>query len=110
MNRSPRENVEGARTVISFMAVLPEKNRLEKGQNTGTATKVTSAASLESIDIQMPTIDTKVESHSVGLDGYRTLNNGQKASISVSENKRKMQLARIKEQKVKNKDLSGEAR
>ena len=109
MNTSPKRDIEATRTVISFMAMAALENTLEKGQKNGDATKAIANASLEVTDIQMPTIDTKVESNEVSMEGYRVDANGQKMQIKINKRDREIQLARIAEQKGQNnKALSDE--
>ena len=110
MNRSPIENVEGARTVISFMAMAALDNTLEKGQRSGDATKTTASATIDVVDTLMPTIDANVETHVVSLDGYRELTSGRRTDIRINKKDREMQLARIREQKEYSQELSVEDR
>ena len=59
MNISPRKDMEGAKTVISVMAISALTNTLSKGQENGDATKVEASGKLEIVNEQTPVIDTK---------------------------------------------------
>jgi len=58
MNINPKRDMEGARTVISVMAISALNNTLNKNQENGDATKVTSSGELEIVNDQTPVIDT----------------------------------------------------
>ncbi len=83
MNVNP---VEGNKIIINCSGIQAKDNKLEKGQKNGDATKVISYASVEILDIQMPTIDSKVSTHEVKIDKEKS-------------KRRQIQLAIMKEQK-----------
>ena len=99
MNTSPRKDIEGAKTIITCMAMEAMENKLEKGQKNGDATKVLASGGIEVVGIEMPTIDTELKTHEVNPEGFRVLPNGEIERVKINKKDREMQLARIAEQK-----------
>ena len=104
MNISPRKDMEGAKTVISVMAISALTNTLSKGQENGDATKVEASGKLEIVNEQTPVIDTKFEKHMVDSNGRRQLPDGEIMKIDMNKDRRKLQKAIIVEQEEQNKE------
>ncbi len=102
MSVSPKNNIEGAKTDITVMAIAPITNKLEKNQKDGDATKVKSSGELQIVNEQTtPVIDTKSESHVVNSEGKRQLPDGEIMKINVTnvtKDRRNLQKAIITEQ------------
>ena len=108
MNTSPRRNIEGARTVITYMAMKALESQLEKGQKNGDATKVVTSGELESINDLTPRIETSAETHIVSDEGYRISSKGEKTNIKIDKRRRQLQLAIMREQENSLEDNSRE--
>lgn len=104
MNISPKKDMEGAKTVISVMAISALTNTLSKGQENGDATKVEASGKLEIVNEQTPVIDTKFEKHMVDSSGRRQLPDGEIMKIDMNKDRRKLQKAIIVEQEEQNKE------
>ena len=104
MNMSPNKDIEGAKTVISVMAISALTNTLSKGQENGDATKVESSGKLEIVNEQTPVIDTKFERHMMDSNGRRQLSDGEIMKIDINKKRRELQKAIIEEQENKNKE------
>lgn len=104
MNISPKKDMEGAKTVISVMAISALTNTLSKGQENGDATKVEASGKLEIVNEQTPVIDTNFESHMVDSNGRRHLPDGEIMKIDMKKDRRELQKAIIAEQEEQNKE------
>ena len=104
MNISPRKDMEGAKTVISVMAISALTNTLSKGQENGDATKVEASGKLEIVNEQTPVIDTKFEKHMVDSSGRRQLPDGEIMKIDMNKDRRKLQKAITAEQEEQKKE------
>lgn len=98
MSVSPKNNIEGAKTDITVMAIAPITNKLEKNQKDGDATKVKSSGELQIVNEQIPVIDTKFENHVVSSEGRRKLSDGEIMQINVTKERRELQKAIVTEQ------------
>ena len=107
MSVSPKNNIEGAKTDITVMAIAPITNKLEKNQKDGDATKVKSSGELQIVNEQTPVIDTKFESHVVNSEGKRQLPDGEIMKINVAKDRRNLQKAIITEQEKDKQDEIG---
>ena len=104
MNISPKRDVDGAQILIRCMQMVEIDNKLEKNQQPGDATKAPKYGQTEMMDSEMPKLDIKIGQHEVTSDGHRIMENGEIQTIKIDENKRKLQVARIKEQNNEEKD------
>lgn len=98
MNVSPEKNIEGAKTDIICMSLEPVTNTLKKGQENGDATKVISSGEVAIVREDVPVIDSKTVNYNINLDGKRQLPNGEVMRTNVTEERRKLQKAIIKNQ------------
>ena len=101
MSVSPKNNIEGAKTDITVMAIEPITNQKGKNQKNGDATKVKSSGELQIANGQTPVIDANFVRYVVGLDGKRQLPSGKimQANVTnVPKNRRGLQKAIISEQ------------
>lgn len=90
MNVNP---IKGNKIIINCSNIQTKDNKLEKGQKSGDATKVSSYASVDTVDMQIPTIDSKVSTHEVSLS-------------KENSKRRQLQMAIMRRQKEAKVELS----
>lgn len=88
MNVNP---VEGNKIIINCSNIQAKDNKLEKGQKNGDATKVISYASVEIIDMQLPTIDSKVSTHDVKINRENSKRREMQMAIMREQREKKME-------------------
>ena len=100
MNISPKKDIEASKEFnITCIVMQPLENKLEKGNKIGDATKVSSNGSLEITDINMPNIDSKVETNIVNAkEGYRIGEDGKKQKVTISKDRVELYEAILDEQ------------
>lgn len=99
MNISPKRDIEGAKTDITVMAIVPLTNTLDKEQKNGDGTKVIASGEFSIVRSEVPVIDTKTENNIVTSDGRRQLADGTIMKINISDKRRDLQKAIMVEQK-----------